>query len=169
MMWLERVHSLLAAYPPQHQDRHPGVLRKVRTIVYEVDRRAGAVLVARRADRLRVSEAAQVLVPRRRLDRVLVVQQGAEQMAQEEFGVAADHVLRQAAALDQKEPVPAAGCRLLVDRLETVERRHDVERRAALDFVGMVAQWPVRHPRAAVVTGDREAAVAERRHHLDLV
>src|SRR6516164_11610870 len=94
MMWLERVHSLPAAHPPQYQDRHPGVLRKVRTIVYDVDRRAGAVLVARRADRLRVSEAAQVLVPRRRADRVLVVQQGAEQMAQEEFGVAADHVLR---------------------------------------------------------------------------
>ena len=60
--------SLPAAHPPQHQHRHPDLLRKVRTLVYEVDRRAGAVLVARRADRLRVSEAAQVLVPRRRLD-----------------------------------------------------------------------------------------------------
>jgi hypothetical protein len=25
------------------------------------------------------------------------------------------------------------------------------------------------HPRAAVVAGDREAVVAERRHHLDLI
>jgi hypothetical protein len=134
--------SLPATHPPQHQHRHPDLLREVRTVLYEyeVDRRAGAVFVAGRADRLRVPEAAQVLVPRRRLDRVLVLQQGAEHMAQEEFGVAADHVLRQPAALDQKEPVPTAGRRLLVDRLETVERRHDVKLRAARDLVGMVAQ-----------------------------
>src|SRR5438270_6070394 len=75
--------SLPAMHPPQHQHRHPDLLREVRTIVYEVDRRAGAVLVARRADRLRVPEAAQVLVPRRRLDWFLVMQQGAEHMAQE--------------------------------------------------------------------------------------
>src|SRR6202048_1332642 len=79
--------SLPATHPPQHQHRHPDLLREVRTVLYEVDRRAGAVFVAGRADRLRVPEAAQVLVPRRRLDRVLVVQQGAEHMAQEEFGV----------------------------------------------------------------------------------
>ena len=108
--------------------------------MYEVDRRAGAVLIARRADSLWVPEAAQVLVPRRQLDRILIVQQGPEHMAQEEFGVAADHVFRQAAALDQKEPVPASGRRLLVDCLETVKRRHDVKRRAARDVVGMVAQ-----------------------------
>jgi hypothetical protein len=75
--------SLPATHPPQHQHRHPDLLREVRTVLYEVDRRAGAVFVAGRADRLRVPEAAQVLVPRRRLDRVLVVQQGAEHMAQE--------------------------------------------------------------------------------------
>jgi len=78
-------------------------------------------------------------------------------------------VLRQTAALDQKEPVPAAGRRLLVDRLKAVERRHDVERRPARDLVGMVAEQPVRHPRATVVSGDREAVVAERRHRLDLI
>ena len=62
----------------------------------------GAVFVVGRADRLRVPEAAQVLGPRRRLNRALVVQQCAEHMAQEEFGITADHVLRQAPALDQK-------------------------------------------------------------------
>src|SRR5207237_6065540 len=66
--------------------------------------------------------------------------QSAEHMAQKEFGIAADHVLRQAATLDQKEPVPAAGCRLLVDRLETIKRRHDVKRRTVRDLVRMVAQ-----------------------------
>src|SRR5215475_5706882 len=88
------------------------------------------------------------LSPRRRLNRVLVVQQCAEHMAKEEFGVTADHVLRQAAALDQKEPVPAAGRRLLVDRLKAVESRDDVERRAARNFLGVIAEQPVRHPRA---------------------
>jgi hypothetical protein len=78
-------------------------------------------------------------------------------------------VLRQAAALDQKEPVPAAGRRLLVDRLKAVERRDDVQRCPARNFLGMIAEQPVRHPSAAVVSGDREAVMAERRHHLDLI
>ena len=73
------------------------------------------------------------------------------------------------ARLDQEEPVPAPGRRLLVDRLEAVERRHDVERRRALDLVGMVAQQAMGDPRAAVMPGDRELVEAERRHHLDLV
>jgi len=53
--------------------------------------------------------------------------------------------------------------------IDEIERWDDVERRAARDLVGMVAQQPVGHPRAAVVTGDREAVKAERRHHFDLV
>ena len=137
--------------------------------MYEVDRRAGAVLIARRADRLWVPEAAQVLVPRRQLDRILIVQQGPEHMAQEEFGIAADHVLRQAATLDQKEPVPTAGCRLLVDRLETVERRHDVEQCHTLDAFRMVARQSVGDPRPAVVPGYGEALEGERAHRFDLV
>jgi len=71
--------------------------------------------------------------------------------------------------LDQKEPVPAAGRRLLVDRLKAVERRDDVERRPSRNFLGMIAEQPVRHPSAAVVSGDREAVMAKRRHHLDLI
>src|SRR5438045_6533795 len=76
--------SLSAMHPPQHEHRHPDLLREVRTVVYEVDRRAGAVLVAGGADRLRALEAAQVLVPRSWLDRALVVQQSAHHMAQKE-------------------------------------------------------------------------------------
>src|SRR5215831_17187622 len=81
---------LPAVGPPQRQHRHPDLLRKVGAVVDEVDRGAGAVFVAGRADRLRVPEAAQVLGPRRRLNRVLVVQQRAEHVAQKEFGVTAD-------------------------------------------------------------------------------
>src|SRR6516162_6772382 len=55
--------------PPQHQHRHPDLLRKVGAVVDEVDGCAGAVFVAGRADRLRVPEAAQVLGPCRRLNR----------------------------------------------------------------------------------------------------
>jgi malic enzyme len=49
------------------------------------------------------------------------------------------------------------------------ERRDDVQRCPARNFLGMVAEQPVRHPSAAVVSGDREAVMAERRHHLDLI
>jgi len=38
--------SLPATHSPQHQHRHPDLLREVRTVVYEVDRRAGAVLIS---------------------------------------------------------------------------------------------------------------------------
>src|SRR6516162_4575561 len=60
---------LPAVGPPQHQHRHPDLLRKVRAVVDEVDGCASAVFVAGRADRLRVPEAAQVLGPCRRLNR----------------------------------------------------------------------------------------------------
>src|SRR6516225_3303164 len=54
---------LPAVGPPQHQHRHPDLLRKVGAVVDQVDGCASAVFVAGRADRLRVPEAAQVLGP----------------------------------------------------------------------------------------------------------
>src|SRR6516225_753159 len=54
---------LPAVGPPQHQHRHPDLLRKVGAVVDEVNGCASAVFVAGRADRLRVPEAAQVLGP----------------------------------------------------------------------------------------------------------
>ena len=90
-------------------------------------------------------------------------------MAQKEFGLGADQPLGQPARLDQKEPVKARGRRLLVDRLETVERRHNVEQCQTLDALGMVACQAVGDARAAVVAGDGEPLEAERRHRLDLV
>ena len=63
----------------------------------------------------------------------------------------------------------AAGRGLLVDRLEAVERRDDVEEGGALDVLGMVAQEAVRDPGAAVVPGHPKPLMPKRRHRLDLV
>src|SRR6266446_6547127 len=52
--------ALGAALAPQHQERHRDAAAAVGPVVDEVDRRSGAVLVAGRADRLGVPEAAQV-------------------------------------------------------------------------------------------------------------
>ena len=62
-----------------------------------------------------------------------------------------------------------AGCCLLVDRLEAVERRHDIEKRRPGDPVAMVAQQPVRDPLPAVVAGEEETRVAKALHDLDHV
>jgi hypothetical protein len=90
-------------------------------------------------------------------------------VAQEELGLGADQPFGQPARLDQKEPVIARGRGLLIDRLETVERRHDVEQCQALDALGMIARKAVGDARAAVVAGDGEALEAQRPHRLDLV
>jgi hypothetical protein len=78
-------------------------------------------------------------------------------VAQKEFRLGADQPLRQAARLDQKEPVIARGCGLLVDRLEAVERRHDVEQRQALDALGWsrARRWATRAPRSWPATAKR--------------
>ena len=65
--------------------------------------------------------------------------------------------------------MPARGRGLLVDRLEAVERRHDVEQCQALDLFGVVARQTVGDPRAAVMAGDHKPLEAKRRHRLDLV
>src|ERR1700719_2301870 len=53
--------ALAAAAAPQHQKRHPDLCRTVGAVVFEIDAGVGAVLVASRADRLGVGEAAQVI------------------------------------------------------------------------------------------------------------
>jgi hypothetical protein len=100
--------SLGAALAPQHQQRHRDAPAAVGAVVDEVDRRAGAVLVASRPDRLRVPEAAQILGEHLRLEHHGI----AEHMAQKEFGLGADQPLRQSARLNQEKPVilnPAVG------------------------------------------------------------
>jgi hypothetical protein len=51
------------------------------------------------------------------------------------------------------------GGRLPVDRLNAVERRHDVEQRDSLDPVGVVERQAMGDAGAAVMAGDHEALV----------
>ena len=53
--------------------------------------------------------------------------------------------------------------------IEHVMLRNDVEDGGAQNLVGMIEAHAVQHAGAAVVAGGKEAVVAERRHHLDLV
>src|SRR5690242_3181333 len=50
--------ALAAAFAPQNEERHAQLFAAVGPVVFEVDRCAGAVFVAGRADRFRVAEAA---------------------------------------------------------------------------------------------------------------
>jgi len=136
--------------------------------VVEVDRGAGAIFVAGRADRLGIAEAPQILGIGLRLVRACGAGQ-AQHLAQKQLAFRRDQALGKRRGLDQEKPVKAAGRRLLVDRLETVQGRHDVEQRRALDPFRMIAQQPMRHPRAAVVPGDAEPIEAESGHRLDLI
>ena len=56
-----------------------------------------------------------------------------------------------------------------VGALEVLDGGHDVEHGEPLDPLGVIDRQPVRHPRAAVVAADHEAAMAEMLHHLDQV
>jgi len=90
-------------------------------------------------------------------------------VAQEEFALRPEQPLGQAAALDQEEPVPAAGRHALVDIFEPIKGRDDVEQGGAFDALGMIPQQPVRDAGAAVVPRHAKALEAERLHRLDLV
>jgi hypothetical protein len=80
-------------------------------------------------------EAAQIFGKHFRLQPHRIAQQRAQLVAQKELSLRADQPFRESTRLDQKEPVPASGRRLLVDRLEAVEGRHDVEQCHTLDVL----------------------------------
>src|SRR5260370_680639 len=120
-----------AALAPQHEERRRDLAAAIGAVVFEVDPSAGAVFVAGRPDRLRVLEAAQIFGEHLGLQPRLVAIE-AERMAQIILGFRADQPLRERRRLDQEEPVVATGGGLLVDRLEAIERRHDVEDGSAL-------------------------------------
>ena len=71
--------------------------------------------------------------------------------------------------LDVEEPVPGKRRPVLVDVVEQMMLRNDVEDRRALHALGMIEAHAVRHARAAVVAGHHEGLEAELLHHLDLV
>ena len=144
--------ALRAALAPQDEKRHREVAAAIGAVVGEADRGSGAILVAGRPDRLGVAEASQIFGEGLRLQHGRV----AEQVAQKEFGLRADQPFRKSSRLDQKEPMPSRGRRLLGGR-------HDVEQCHTLDALRMVARQSVGDPRPAVVPGDSEALEAERR------
>jgi hypothetical protein len=121
--------------------------------------------VARRADRLGVLKASQIFGERLGLEHCRI----AQTVAQKELGLSADQPLRQAARLDQEEPVIARRRGLLVDRLKAVEGRNDVEQCQSLDALGVIARQAVGDPGATDVPSDSKALEAERSHRLDLV
>jgi len=137
--------------------------------VVEVDRRRGAVILADGVARRRVAVAAQVFGEGRRLGRARRLALAVDVLAQEEFGVGADHPFRQWFRLDQEEPPEVAGGEVLVGAGVHRRRRRDVDHGDARHRLGMVQRHAVRHPAAAVVAGDAEAVMAQQPHQRDLV
>ena len=78
------------------------------------------------ADRLRALEAPQVFGEALGFRRNRI-RKPAQHVAQKDFALGADQPIRQPDRLDQKKSVKTAGRRPVINRLEAVERRHDVE------------------------------------------
>ena len=161
--------ALGTALAPQHQQRHREAVASICAIMDEVDRGTRAVFIASRPDRLGILEAPEIFGERLWLQFCRLAQQCAELVAEKELALGADQPLRESARLNQKKPMPARCSGLLIDRLETVERWHNVEQRQTLNPPGVIAREPVRDSRASIVAGNREPLEAERRHRLDLI
>ena len=141
---IEALADQAARAPEQEQVAADLLVRGARrAIVLEIDRGAGAVVLAGGVDRVGAAEAALVLGERLGLDVAEAVRApAAERPAQVERRVAADHPLGQGRRLDQEEPVVVADRGAHVDALRTC--------RASARCRSAPAARPDRHDRAPV-------------------
>ena len=80
--------------------------------------------------------------------------------------MARDQRLRQRIRLRQKRPMIDLQRGEPVQLLPVIIGRRDIEHRKLRQPAGMIERQPVRHPPAAVVTGEREMHMAELLHRL---
>jgi len=138
---------------------------EVARVVLEIERRRGAVVLERGADRAGQGKGAQVFLDQGLFDRVGTEGQRAEHVAQEGFGRGGDHQLGQVGRLEE-EPVPVGGRQMTLGSREHGVRRHDVEHAQAGDGVRVVQRLAVPHSPTAIVADERIGGVAERQHQL---
>ena len=131
--------------------------RPVGLVEGEVEGRAGAVVLAHGVDRRRVASSSAGTRPAARVEDL------AAAVEIEPVGVGADQPLRQVEGLREEEPVPVAEREIHVGAAEVLARRHDVEDGEPAHALRMVERHAVGDPPAAVVAGDREALMPERR------
>jgi hypothetical protein len=155
------------AFAPQHEQRTRHLLRAIRIGVIEIDRRAGAIVLARRVNRRRILEAAQVLGERLVGDGTCAARQPLEARSQVILRAVADQRLGKRRRLNQEEPVEVLRGELA--RHHRVGQRHNVEDRCACDPLGVLDAHAPRHASAAIVADDGEALVPEGTHDFDLI
>jgi hypothetical protein len=118
---VEPAPQLLATAPEREHGTLDAALASIRLVELEVDRRARAVVLAHPVDRLRVANAAEIVLERFGIETTAV--------AVEVVGlrVRPDHFLRKGRRLGKEEPVPVDEAELHVDSMPHVPGRHDVE------------------------------------------
>src|SRR5438093_161668 len=163
-------HSGVAAASPQDQRPRLDIVAGsvIRLIVLEIDSCRGAIVLARTVNRP-VREAAHVLgdgplVEERRLA-------GPPEVAQDELPSRnrRDHALEHLVGLCHERPMPRVQRPLARGVAPHVARRENVEQGDLAHAVGMVQRQPMRGARSAVVPRKKEAVMAERGHHVDLI
>jgi hypothetical protein len=148
-------------------DLAPGLV--VRRVHLEVATGAGAVVLARAADRF-PGEATDVFGERVRMEKA----QSDTGFRQFVFHVVRGwhtrhHPLRHVVRLNHEQPMPRFGGPRLRGMRPDVMVRQDINHRSAGDPVGMVEAHARACASATIVAGDHECAMAEAFHHLDLI
>ena len=160
-----------AGRAPQNERRARDLLARLEVlgVHLEIDPGAGAVILADGADGFRIAEAALVFLQRLLAEEPQALLGLGELVLDEPVRIGAHQLLGHRRRLDVEEPVPGKRRPVLVDVVEQMMLRDDVEDRRALHAIRMIETHAVRHARAAVVTRHHECLEAELLHHLDLV
>ncbi|EDT37404.1 hypothetical protein BamMEX5DRAFT_6816 [Burkholderia ambifaria MEX-5] len=156
---------------PQHAQRARDLVAalEIRAVVFEVDRRRRAVVLAHRVHGARLRERGAIRGERLRRERREPGGTVAHHALDIRIGAAFDQRFGQRRRLDQEEPVEIRGRERTVGLLVHRERRRDVEQHHPFDGRRMIEREPVRDARAAIVRAHVELLEAEMPHHGDLV
>jgi hypothetical protein len=131
--------------------------------VLEVERGAGAVVLAHGVDRLRIADGAPVGLERLRSEEVLG---GAVVVG---VRVGPEQALGQVVRLREEEPVPEAEAEGHVRAAEGLGGRDDVQHRQLEHALGVIERHAVGAAPAAIVPGHAEALEAELPHDREAV
>src|ERR1700722_17720049 len=156
--------SLLA---PKHQQRTGDFSISIRLMMFQINRRRRAIILAGGVNARRVAEASQVL--RECFGREGIRASPRSYVAQVVFGITAYQCFGQATRLNEEEPMIIGGGDEFIQSLEDLGRWDDIQYSRTNDAIWMIQQKAVRYTSAAIVSRHAKAIEAQSSHHGNLI
>ena len=169
------VHPVERAFlGPQHEKRALYFLVQVGCVVGQIDGCSGAIILADRADRGWITEAAKVVVvsslanPLRNIVPRLFAAQTKQHRFEKKLGAIFEHCFREWRRLNEQEPMEKNGGELLVHVLIALVGGHNIQDDKPGEAVRMIESETMGNASSAIVANEGKLAISQMLHDFDL-